>query len=120
VISIAKRARMHELLEQSRRFAVNVLAEEQEKLSRHFGGKPIEGLTPSFEFRDETPLLADALATIAARATDIHPCGDHSLFIGAIFHMSANEHGKPLLFHGGRYGALVHRPGRHQPTPEFW
>lgn len=120
VISVARAARMHDILAQARHFAVSVLAEHQEKYSRHFGGRPVERLTPSFDYVGETPLLADRLAAIAARVTAIHPCGDHSLFVGEIFHMDAVDHGKPLVFYGSRYASLVQRPGRPHPVPEFW
>lgn len=121
VISVAKKARMHDVLVRAQHFAINILGEDQEKYSRHFSGCPVEGLEPSFEYVDETPLLVGRVAAIAARVVAIHPCGDHSLFVGAIFHMSALEHGKPLVFHRGHYAALAH-PARldHLPTPEFW
>jgi len=121
VISVALRARMHDILAQTRHFAVNVLSDEQEKTSRHFGGRPVEGFAPSFEFVGQTPLIAERIAAVGARVTAMHPCGDHSLFIGEIFHMSAGRQGKPLVFYGGHYAGLAHRPGgHHHPTPEFW
>jgi flavin reductase (DIM6/NTAB) family NADH-FMN oxidoreductase RutF len=121
VISVAKKARLHDALARSRHFAVNILGEDQQKYSLHFAGRPVEGLEASFDYVDETPLLVGRIAAIAAQVTAIHPCGDHSLFVGAIFHMSALEHGKPLVFHRGHYAALAH-PARldHLPTPEFW
>jgi len=120
VISVARKTHMHAALVGARHFAVNVLGEDQEKTSRHFGGRPVEGLAPSFEYVGETPLLADRIAVVAARVTEIHPCGDHSLFVGEVFHLSAEGLGKPLVFHGGRYAALVYSPGLDLPTPEFW
>ncbi len=121
VISVAKKARMHDTLSRARHFAVNILGEDQEKYSQHFAGRPVEGLQPSFEYVDETPLLVGRIAAITAQVTEIQPCGDHSLFIGRIFHMSALEHGKPLVFHRGHYAALSHPRRLDQlPTPEFW
>jgi len=120
VISVGKKARMHDVLVRARRFAVNILGEDQERYSRHFAGRPVEGLTPSFEYVDETPLLVGRIAAIAAQLTDIHPCGDHSLFVGRIFHMSDQGHGKPLVFHRGHYAALAHPARLDQlPTPEL-
>ena len=121
VISVAKKARLHDALARSRHFAVNILGEDQEKYSRHFAGRPVEGLEPCFEYVDEVPLLVGRIAAVAARVEAVHPCGDHSLFVGRIFHMSALEHGKPLVFYRGHYAALAH-PARldHLQTPEFW
>jgi len=121
VISVAKKARLHEALARARHFAVNILGEDQEKYSLHFAGRPLAGLEPSFEYLDETPLLVGRIAAIAARLAAVHPCGDHSLFVGRIFHMSALGHGKPLVFHRGHYAALAHPARLDQlPTPEFW
>jgi flavin reductase (DIM6/NTAB) family NADH-FMN oxidoreductase RutF len=120
VISVAKKARMHDILLRARHFAVNMLAEDQEQYSRHFSGRPVEGLEPAFEFVGETPLLVERIAAIAARVGAIHPCGDHSLFIGAIFHMSATGNDEPLVYHAGRYAALAHPRGLDLLTPGFW
>lgn len=120
VISVARGARMHDILAQTGHFGVNVLSEEQEKTSRHFGGQPVEGFMPEFAYEGDTPLLADRIAAIAARVTATHPCGDHSLFVGEIFHMSAVRHGKPLVYYGGHYAGLAHRAGQgHRGTAEF-
>jgi len=120
VISVGKAARMHDVLTRARHFAVSLLAEHQEEYSRHFSGRLVEGFAPPFEYLGEVPLLADRLAAIAARVAAIHPCGDHSLFVGEIFHMSAEERRKPLVFYGGRYATLVHPADLAVPTPEFW
>ena len=120
VISVAKKSHMHDLLARARHFAVNMLAEDQEKYSSHFGGRPVEGWAPSFDYVGETPLLADRMAAIAARVETIHPCGDHSLFVGAILHLSAASESRPLVYHAGRYAALTHPRGLDLPTPEFW
>jgi flavin reductase (DIM6/NTAB) family NADH-FMN oxidoreductase RutF len=120
VIAVGCNTRMHAVLTQARHFGVSVLADDHEKYSRHFGGRPIDKLQAAFEHVDETPLLADRLAGIAARVTDTYPCGDHSLFVGGIFYMNAKAHGKPLVFYGGHYAVLVRRPGLDVPIPEFW
>lgn len=120
VIAVGCKTRMHTVLAQTRHFAVSVLADDHEKYSRHFGGRPIDKLDATFEHVDETPLLADRLAGIAARVTATYPCGDHSLFVGEIFYMNAKPRGKPLIYYDGHYAALVRRPGPDMPTPEFW
>jgi flavin reductase (DIM6/NTAB) family NADH-FMN oxidoreductase RutF len=120
VISVAKKSQMHGLLVRARRFAVSMLGENQEKYSRHFGGRAIQGWAPSFEFVGETPLLAERIGAIVARVRAVHPCGDHSLFVGKIVHMSAAHEERPLVYHAGRYAALAHPRGLDLPTTEFW
>ena len=120
VIAVGCNTRMHAVLTQAGQFGVSVLADEHEKYSRHFGGRPIDRLQAAFEHVDGTPLLADRLAGIGARVIDTFPCGDHSLFVAEICYMNAKPHGKPLIFYGGHYAAIVRRPGPAPPIPEFW
>src|SRR4051812_44572437 len=62
LVSLACKTRLHQLLAESGRYVVNVLAEEHEALSWHFAGAPIEHVEPSFSFHDGLPLLDGALA----------------------------------------------------------
>jgi len=106
LVSIDRNARMHQLLAVGRTYGVSKLAEEQEHYSRHFSGRPIAGLQPTFIWHGETPLLADALAYVVARVIDAHPAGDHTLFIGQVEHLHYRD-GRPLLFYRGQYGRLA-------------
>ncbi|WP_322817261.1 flavin reductase family protein [Chloroflexus sp.] len=106
LVSIGCYSRMHSLLAPGRRYGVSKLSEDQEQLSRHFSGKPIPGLQPTFIWHAETPLLADALAHVVARITDAHPAGDHTLFIGQVEYLHHRE-GRPLLFFRGQYGKMA-------------
>ncbi len=60
VVSVAKRARMHALLMATDRFGVNILAEHQEAIARHFAGRPDPVLDVPFAVVDGVPVLADA------------------------------------------------------------
>lgn len=105
VISVAKRAHMHACLLAAKRFGVNILGELQEEVSEHFAGRPNPRLSVSFEERERAPVLADACARIAAETLVRHDCGDHTIFIGHILHMEANDRA-PLLYYAGRYRSL--------------
>ena len=120
VVSIAKRARMHETISAAGRFGVNMLAHGQEDVSAHFAGRSVAGLAIHFVHRDGTALLADACARIVATNVACHDCGDHSLFIGRILHMEADER-PPLVIHASRYASLMYA-GDHAgaPSVEFW
>ncbi len=120
VVSVAKRAHMHACLANGAHFGVNILAEDQERLSVHFAGAAVPGLSPRFDHVGPVPLLAEACARIAAEIAARHDCGDHTLFVGHILHMDSSDR-MPLLYHAGRYGALTSRPeGQAVPVPEFW
>ena len=109
VVSVGHRARMHERLMQNELFGVSVLSDEQEPHSRHFAGEPQTWLAPRFtevEGLNGVVLLERAVARFAARVTDRHPCGDHTLFVGEVLMFSLDEHA-PLVFFGGRYASVA-------------
>jgi flavin reductase (DIM6/NTAB) family NADH-FMN oxidoreductase RutF len=93
---------MHQLLPATGRYGISVLAEDQEALSNHFAGRA-NGVTDiRFLNRLGVPLLEGAVAHFVCQIADIHPAGDHTLYIGRVEHFEASE-GKPLLFYCGCY-----------------
>jgi flavin reductase (DIM6/NTAB) family NADH-FMN oxidoreductase RutF len=110
LVSIDRRARTSNLLNEGTRFAVNVLEAGQAALSDHFAGRAIEGTPePRFELVHDTPLVEGALAHLVARVVRSYWGGDHSLFLGQVEYARYGE-GEPLLFHGGRYERIVRDP----------
>jgi len=75
LVSVATRARLHALLAPGCHYGVSVLADDQEALSRHFAGRPIEGLHIPFVWKHGVPLIDNALAHVVARVVDAHPAG---------------------------------------------
>jgi flavin reductase (DIM6/NTAB) family NADH-FMN oxidoreductase RutF len=121
VVSVGLKARMHAFLLEAGHFGVNILARGQEPLIGHFSGRPVENMNVNYEYIGETPLLADAHATIAAKVIDRHPCGDHSLIVGHILALRRPDSATPIVLHVGRLALLKHlheqAPG---PTLDFW
>lgn len=120
IISVAKKARMHELLEKAGHFGVSMLAKGQEAVSQHFARQGATEPDLSFEHIAGVPVLAGVSAAIAAEIDARHECGDHSLFIGHI--IGLREHDRPpLVYHGGKYAELLYRkvvPA--DPMVDFW
>ncbi|MDN7245223.1 flavin reductase family protein [Planococcus shenhongbingii] len=100
VISIGHKARFLEKVTQSNRFAVNILAEDQEYLSNHFAGKP-QGEV-QFASLDGLPVLDGAVAQITCDVASTYVEGDHTLFIGKVTAIQLEEK-NPLLFYSGKY-----------------
>jgi flavin reductase (DIM6/NTAB) family NADH-FMN oxidoreductase RutF len=119
VISVAKRANMHDHLIAARAFGVNFLAAGQENLAIHFAGRPVTGLDVAFGDHHGIPGIIGASALITAAVSARHECGDHSLFIGAIISMRADDR-PPLLYHASRFGALVPLRETAPAAVEFW
>ncbi len=108
LISIGHNAQMYKLLGPESLYGVSILSDDQEGLSRHFGGRPLDGLEIAFVQERGVPLLKGAIAHIVARVVDIHQVGDHTLFIGQVEYLQ-DRHGSPLLFYSASYGNLTNR-----------
>jgi flavin reductase (DIM6/NTAB) family NADH-FMN oxidoreductase RutF len=119
VVSVAHRAHMHNHIQKAGAFAVNILAAGQEQFAINFAGRPVAGLEVAFANVHGVPIIAGASAHITAMLSATHPCGDHSIYIGAITSMGADNQ-PPLLYHSGRFGALVPLKEPVPEQPEFW
>jgi flavin reductase (DIM6/NTAB) family NADH-FMN oxidoreductase RutF len=91
------------------RFAVNVLAEDQEEASRRFAkrGNPPEAFD-GVAWRPGTgglPLLEGALAQIECKVVEARPGGDHLVVVGEVESTAVTD-GRPLLYFRGAYGKL--------------
>jgi flavin reductase (DIM6/NTAB) family NADH-FMN oxidoreductase RutF len=121
VVSVAKRAHMHAHLSAAGRFSINILAAGQEDCATHFAGRPLSGFEPPLERHGGVPVLAAtaAVAVIVADTAATHDCGDHTIFVGHVMSMNANDR-PPLLYHGSRFASLVTLREESPSVPEFW
>jgi flavin reductase (DIM6/NTAB) family NADH-FMN oxidoreductase RutF len=108
LVCIDKRARMHDRLPVGGAFAVNMLAEDQEIVSRHFAsskGDPFQEVG-FHEGASGAPLLAGAIAIVECKVVDRLPGGDHTIIVGEVEATHVRE-GKPLLYFRGGYAQLA-------------
>ena len=106
VISVGHKARLHDLLKQTGRYAVSILRHDQEDYSSHFAGWPVEGLEVRFERCHDYPVLPDALAYFVCKVVNAHPTGDHTLYIGQVEYLE-HDAGEPVLFYSGKYRQMT-------------
>mgnify|MGYP001579185100 CR=1 FL=1 len=107
LICIEKAAECYSLFEESGVFAVNLLSEEQEELSRRFATKGIEKFA-GVKWRkcqNDVPLLDGAIGYIECKIINQYDGGDHTIYIGEIVNATAADD-RPLLFFNGRYRRL--------------
>jgi flavin reductase (DIM6/NTAB) family NADH-FMN oxidoreductase RutF len=93
------------------RFCVNVLAEDQDALSRAFARSGVDRFagvpwTPS---PHGSPVLRDVVAWIDCALWSEYDGGDHTLAVARVLDLGADPGRRPLLFHRGAYG-LLHLP----------
>jgi len=120
VLAVAKKARMHPVMEGAERYTISFLSRAQEPLSNLFAGRLAEGVEPEFASFHGAPVLKGSIAHILADHHDRHDCGDHSLFVGHIRAMQAFE-GEPLLYFASAYHHLATEPeGAAHKVADFW
>lgn len=91
------------------RFAISVLSKEQEALSQRYATKADHALLGEHYQPGRTglPLIRNALTSFECRVWARYPGGDHLIIVGEVMDVQAEQSGPPLLFHQGRYAALV-------------
>jgi flavin reductase (DIM6/NTAB) family NADH-FMN oxidoreductase RutF len=87
-------------------FCVNVLAEDQEQISRTFAGRGTDkfaGLGWRPAGATGSPVLAGVLAWIDCRIERIDEGGDHWIVVGRVLDLEVEREGRPLVFFRGGY-----------------
>ena len=94
-----------EIFKKSNKFAVNVLAEDQQDLSNHFAQSGTDrSHAPYTSGTIGVPILKGVLATIECTVVRWYWGGDHTIMIGEVQQVNSTQHKKtPLLFLQGRY-----------------
>jgi flavin reductase (DIM6/NTAB) family NADH-FMN oxidoreductase RutF len=88
-------------------FAVNVLAEDQEDVSRRFSSaseRRFEGLEWQAG-ESGVPLLLGALARMECAVAQTFEVGDHAVLVGEV-RTAAYREGLPLIYFNSRYGKI--------------
>ena len=94
------------LIRTAGRFCVNVLADDQEEVSRVFatkGADKFRGLGWR-ESHAGMPILADVLAWIDCTIEAEHDAGDHIIVVGRVVDLEVERDTRPLVFFRGGYG----------------
>lgn len=110
LVCVGKTRRIHGVLERAGGFTVNVLAEDQEVLSRYFAGQRDllgpDGVPLDRGRGTAHPVLAGCLAWLECTVAGTYPGGDHTIFLGQVERAGWSEEGRPLLFFRSRYARL--------------
>ncbi|MGH7568685.1 MAG: flavin reductase family protein [Gemmatimonadales bacterium] len=98
---------MHAALGRARHFVLNVLAADQEALSRRFAADATDRFD-GVGYQDNKqglPVLAGVLASIECAKTDTVPGGDHTVYFGRVTGGTVTDR-RPLLYYRGGYAGL--------------
>lgn len=97
------------LIEATGAYAVNVLAEDQEQVSRAFASKDVDRFQ-GIGFRTAvtgSPVIDDVLAYLDCRIDSVHDAGDHVIVVGRVVELGVEREVGPLLFFRGGYADLA-------------
>ncbi|MBI1966609.1 MAG: flavin reductase family protein, partial [Gemmatimonadetes bacterium] len=107
LVCVERRHEMHAVMEASRHFVLNVLAADQEAVSRRFASDAqdrFDGV--GYRENDQAlPVLDGVLAHIECEKTHAVPAGDHTVFIGLVTGGRVTDR-HPLLYYRGGYADL--------------
>jgi flavin reductase (DIM6/NTAB) family NADH-FMN oxidoreductase RutF len=109
LVSVDNRSESVATITETGKFVVNILAEDQEEVSRRFASKlpdKFEGVAYRHGPITDCPILDGVLAWIECQVYQVVPSGDHTLFIGEIQDGTAND-GVPLVYFRGNYRQLA-------------
>ena len=113
LVCIDKSTRTHEHMLASGVWAVNILTEEQEQISRAYAKKDDEVertmvATPYHPGLTGAPIIDGSLSYLDCRTYATYEGGDHTIFVGEVQDARiVSPDSKPLLFFKGRYARLA-------------
>lgn len=109
LVCVDRTSNTHDVIAASGAFAVNILADGQEDVSRRFAAEGSAARFESVAWRRAatgSPILEGAIAWVDCRLEAAHDGGDHTIYVGAVIGADASA-GVPLVFHRGGYGRLA-------------
>jgi len=103
MVSIAPQRYTHQLIQKSKIFAVNMLADYQVDIGKHFGfttGKKTDKfLEIGFESKKTgSPILKESFGYLDCKLLSAITAGDHTIFVGEVVEHFIHKDKRPLLF----------------------
>ncbi|MEI8308423.1 MAG: flavin reductase family protein [Chloroflexales bacterium] len=104
LVCVDRRAHMARAITEAGRFAVSILRDDQEAVSRCFAGQAGPAIQPTFTALGSAHRLDDCMAAIACVTDQVLDGGDHIIVLAHVEALwKAEEIGSALLYFGGRY-----------------
>jgi flavin reductase (DIM6/NTAB) family NADH-FMN oxidoreductase RutF len=111
LVSIERSTLMHQLVLESRAFAINILGKRSEHTARYFADNARLGAS---EFREGSfhpgitgsPILSEATGYLEATEYGTHPAGDHTIIVGQVVALEIFTEEEPLVYYRSGYRSL--------------
>jgi 3-hydroxy-9,10-secoandrosta-1,3,5(10)-triene-9,17-dione monooxygenase reductase component len=108
LVCLEQSSRTLAAVQESRRLAVNVLAQHQQPLASAFASKAPEAEKfqgVGYDEVDGVPVLQDAVAWLTGEVEDLLPGGDHLIGVTAVSSVGSPG-GEPLVYYRSGYHSL--------------
>jgi flavin reductase (DIM6/NTAB) family NADH-FMN oxidoreductase RutF len=109
LVCVIKGTEGAESIAQNGVFAVNILSEDQEPISRYFASRDRPRGWEAFRQISHrtaatgSPIIDDTVGFFDCRLHAAHEAGDHIIFIGEVVAIGQAPESMPVLFHKGKY-----------------
>ncbi len=114
LVCVKRNAAMHQTILDCGAFAVSVLSARQERVARHFANHARPRGEREFDVVDwlpgrhtGVPVVADTLAWLECRLTDVYAGGDNAICLGSVLDSGRSTARDALLFFGGDFHSLI-------------
>jgi len=107
LVCVDKAAQCYSCFEDSKIFAINVLGEGQEEISRRFatkGAQKFNGI-PWHKSESGLALIDGAIGHIECKVVHSYDGGDHTIYVGEVLRAKTTGE-RPLIFFKGKYTRL--------------
>jgi len=112
LVCVANSNHLVRMMQESRVFAISVLAAGQEQISNYFamhGREPsaaFEAQIDAHDWHTGAPIIRGAIAHLDCRLEEAIPGGDHTIMIGRVVGAAADPSATPLLYFRRDYRRL--------------
>ena len=112
LVCLANTNRMPAMIQESRKFAISILAREQEELSNYFarsGREPSNEFDPSMgKLTDnDVPVLLNCAGYVACNMHEMLLQGDHTIAVGEVIEAYADPDKAPLIYYRRAYRGVT-------------
>ena len=111
LVSVERSTLMHQLVLESRSFAINILGKRSESTARYFADNARlaapEFREGSFRVgRTGSPILTEATGYLEVTVHGTHPAGDHTIIVGQVVALDISSEEEPLVYYRSGYRSL--------------
>jgi flavin reductase (DIM6/NTAB) family NADH-FMN oxidoreductase RutF len=112
LVNVERSTVMHQLVLESRSFALNILGERSEGTARFFSDN---ARLSGPEFREDgyrmgvtgAPILSEGTGYLEATVYGTHPGGDHTIIVGEVVALDVTSEEGPLIYYRSGYRQLT-------------